>query len=39
MFETGIEQIHDVHHQPHSHDFSALTLHSGLAIKERVGQL
>lgn len=39
MFETGIEQIHDVHHQPRSHDFTALTLHSGLAIKERVGQL
>lgn len=37
--KLAFEQIHDVHQQPRSHDFSALTLHSGLAIKERVGQL
>lgn len=39
MLETGFEQIHDIHKQHHSHDFSALTLPSGLAIKERIGQL
>ena len=39
MLETGIEQVRDIHQQPHSHDFSALTLHSGLAIKGRIGQL
>lgn len=39
MLETGFEQICDIHKQPHSRDFSALTLPSGLAIKERIGQL
>lgn len=39
MLETGFEQIRDIHKQPHSCDFSALTLPSSLAIKERIGQL
>lgn len=39
MLETHFEQIRDINEQPHSHDFSALTLPSGLAIKERIGQL
>lgn len=39
MLGTGIVRICDIHQQSHSHDFSALTLHSGLAIKERIGQL
>lgn len=34
MLETGFEQMYDINKQPHSHDFSALILPSGLAIKE-----
>lgn len=39
MLETGFEQMYDINKQPHSPDFSALTLPGGLAIKERIGQL
>lgn len=38
MLETGFEKIRDIHKQPHSCNFGALTLPSGLATKERIDQ-